>query len=170
MSRRAAAVVLVGTAHSIQTAVGDAGAEFRGFLEVLCRTHSVRAVAEEMSGEALAKCTRAVSIPQELATALMLEHRFCDPDTTERARFGIHQENDIRASVMFEKCSEEDVQSRIREEYEKRERYWLEQLRALAKWPVLFICGANHVKPFQMLLIREQLSVLVAANDWSPSS
>ena len=52
-------VIVVGTSHTIQTT----DLALQPFLENLCQKFNARAVAEEMSEEALAEKNRAASIP-----------------------------------------------------------------------------------------------------------
>src|SRR5206468_12782714 len=129
----------VGTSHSIQLGIGVSGevtGKFRAFLERVCLTQGVCAVAEEMNAEALAERNCSSSIPQQLAASLNLQHRFCDPNRCERA---------IRAKALLSDLPEAEISSRVAESYQKREQYWLGHLRALNCWPVLFVCGADHV-------------------------
>lgn len=167
-------VIVVGTSHSIQMATDEGNAEtreeFMAFLESLCRTHEVRAVAEEMNAEALAERGCSTSIPMRLAQSLGVNHRFCDPDRSERARLGMFQENDVRAQGFLSTWSEAEISSRILAEHIKRERYWLDQIRGLNQWPLLFVCGANHVASFCDLLAREGLAASIGAADWSSNN
>ena len=164
-------VIVVGTSHLIQMGTDDGnaetGEEFLAFLESLCRTHEVRAVAEEMDAEALAECGCLTSIPMRLAQSLGVNHRFCEPNRSDRARLGILQENPIRAKGFLSNWSEAEISSRVLDEHMKRERYWLDQIRDLNQWPVLFVCGANHVASFCDLLAREGLAASIGAADWS---
>ncbi len=163
-------VIVVGTSHSIQLGIkgasGEVSEKFRALLENACHMHGVCAVAEEMNTEALAESNCSTSIPQRLATSLTLQHRFCDPNRSERANLGILQENDIRVSAFLSDLSEADITSRVAESHQKRELYWLGQLRALNCWPVLFVCGADHVVSFCAHLEREGIAKLVVAQDW----
>ena len=166
-------VIVVGTSHSIQLgkngASGEADEQFTAFLESICHRYRVRVVAEEMNTEALAENKRSTSIPQRLATSLKLEHRFCDPNRSERIALGILQENDIRARAFGSGSSEAEIVACVAESHQKRERYWLDQLRALDRWPVLFVCGADHVGSLATLLEREGIAKLIAAQDWAPN-
>src|SRR2546426_7823847 len=124
-----AMVIVVGTSHPVQMATDDlnaeAGEELMAFLENLCLKREIRAVAEEMSAEALAESGCLDSIPMRLARSLRVEHRFCDPDRSERGRLGIRQENDIRTKAFLSGWSESEISSRILAEHAKREQYWL---------------------------------------------
>ena len=53
-----------------------------------------------------------------------------------------------------------------RKDDEKRERCWLEELRSLNVWPVVFVCGAYHVECFRQLLESEGLSCEEIVSRW----
>jgi hypothetical protein len=126
-------VFLIGTNHEFQmvtprTAVTeDQFEKFRTLLRELIKQHSIRGIAEEMSLESLRKwrCPDPSSIAYQLAKELGIAHRYCDPDSTTRI---------------------------AREDWEKRERYWLEQLETFDGFPAIFIMGANHFDSFNSLL------------------
>ena len=159
-------IIVIGTRHPIQIA----DLELKPFLESQCQKLNVRAVAEEMSQEALAEKNCVASIPMQVASTLRIPHRFCDPNRTQRDELKILQENDIRISAFPSKLSESEVATRLAESYAKREQYWLEQLRGLNLWPVLFVCGADHVASFCDLLEQEAIVAHVAAKDWASSN
>lgn len=167
MSRQAM-VIVVGTSHTIQ--IGEP--ELLPYLVSLCRKFDVRAVAEEMNEEALTEKDHAASIPMQVASSLQLPHRFCDPNRAERASLEIRQENEIRvqASPSNSTLSESDIAARVTKSHAKRERYWLDQLHSLNVWPVLFICGADHVESFRNLLAQQSIVAHVAAEDWAPNN
>lgn len=159
-------VIVVGTSHTIQVA----DLELKPFLESLCQDFKVHAVAEEMNEEALAEKNCTESVPMQAASALQIPHRFCDPNRAARAELGIRQENDIRISAFPSTLSESEVAMRLAESHAKRERYWLEQLRSLNLWPVLFVCGADHVASFCHLLQQEDIVLHIAAEDWASNN
>lgn len=158
-----AMVIVVGTSHTIQTT----DLAFQPFLESLCRQFDIRAVAEELNKEALDERSCTASIPMQVASVLQIPHRFCDPNRMERAKLGIQQENDIRISAFPSTLPESEVARRVAESHKKREGYWLEQLRSLNLWPVLFVCGADHVASFCNLPNYEGIIPHVAAEDWA---
>jgi hypothetical protein len=65
--------------------------------------------------------------------------------------------------------SAEKIEEESKTSHSIRERHWLTELLNLNNWPVLFICGAEHVSPFQQLLQENALSAEVAAPDWAPN-
>ena len=126
----------------------------------------MRAIAEEMNGEALAEKCVAASLGMLLAKKRALPHRMVDPDKAVRAALGISQENDVRISAWNRSLSRAETEAQVQAEYGKRERYWLEQLQDLDTWPVLFICGANHVRSFSALLTDRSIENSIEADDW----
>lgn len=125
-----------------------------------------------MSEEAFAEKDCAASIPMKVANALQLPHKFCDPNRAERTKQGIRQENEIRGQAFFANptLSESEIAARVTESYAKREQYWLAQLDGLSVWPVLFICGADHVTSFCNLLKQKSIAARVAAKDWASNN
>src|SRR3989338_3051823 len=84
--------------------------QFFSYVAATVRANGVVALAEENSTEAVADDNNAESTIQTIARELGLQHRYCDPDRKTRAALEIRQENDIRASFIFEKVSEQVIQ------------------------------------------------------------
>ncbi|MFQ5799920.1 MAG: hypothetical protein ACE5JJ_04180 [Nitrospinota bacterium] len=82
-----------------------------------------------------------------------------------RKEKGIRQESEVDPLNCLTK---EERRKAIRNEHAKREKIWLDKLRHLNIWPVLFVCGAEHVNPFCELLKKERLTPKVVCGDWSP--
>lgn len=166
-------IVIIGTSHQYQTAeerCPPLGAQaFHWFLSEACRRYGIQTVAEEMNEEALAEVERNESIPQRVARELSLTHLFCDPNRKQRRDRGLLQENDIEIQKFFDPTiSKDEIERRKREALTGREQYWLERLQTVpeSEWPVLFICGANHVKSFTGILEGKGFSVERIAHDW----
>lgn len=175
MSKRLA---LIGTSHTYQYGAGNAWSKkapctreaeqaFRGVLSAAVVKHGVRCIAEEMNEQGLAEAEMPTSVPQLLAGSLGLPHLFCEPDRRERITLGIEQENEIRISAYLNGKSEEHVAIALKEQFLKRESVWLQRVEQLGTWPVLFICGANHVPSFSVLLERKGVECEVLYADWS---
>jgi hypothetical protein len=164
-------VVIVGPGHSYHVPPnGPAADEFRAFLSRICHAHQVQAIAEELSQEALAANWKvAKSLCHELADAMRVSHRYCDLNTAQRNAAGVRAPQDDQLDGIYNRWSPEKTNEEIRNSQSIRERHWKEKLLNLDKWPVLFVCGADHVLPFQRLLSENGLSVEIAAHDWEPS-
>jgi hypothetical protein len=161
-------VVIVGTGHRIPPA-GPAANEFRAFLGEICNTHRVRAIAEEMSQGALANWNVTCSLCHGLATATGVPHRYCDLDEAQRRDAGVRHVNCIKADGFVNDWSPEKIEQECRASHSIRERHWMTELLDLNSWPVLFVCGGEHVLAFQQLLQENGLSAEIAAPDWAPN-
>jgi hypothetical protein len=161
-------VVLIGTSHKYQVPSCAAASKFQAFVEKVGARFHVRAIAEEMSLEALAQKSAARTVCNEVADAQNLGHRYCDPNNAQRAALGVRDELDIRAQGFLANWSQEAIEIEIRESHIIRESYWLEQLLELDHWPALFVCGADHVTSFQALLKINGVSADIGARDWAP--
>lgn len=169
-------VFLIGTSHTFQYGVGARWGKvpctpsqehaFRELIRAAAISRGVRAIAEELNREGLAEVGKSVSVLESLAEELGLSHLFCEPNRSERAELGIEQENDIRISVFLTGGSDSEVESRIHDQFRKRETAWLQKLTELGNWPVLYVCGANHVSSFSALLAEAGVVCEVLHADW----
>jgi hypothetical protein len=141
---------------------------FMSLLQITCRQYQIRAIAEEMSPEALSKDGQQESTCKHVADSLRLSRRYCDPNLAKRRELGIIEKDDIHWQKFYENLTDEEVRKKIRAEYEKREGWWLKELNNLGVFPVLFICGAKHAKPFAELVSQNNLSCEILYKNWSP--
>lgn len=169
--------MIIGTDHPYQMVTGERVEETRQFrsaiLEVVT-SQAIGAIAEEMSKEALRYHRASYSVAELLCAELGIPHQFSDPTNSERFRLGIRQDSDIRAEHLTDGWTEEkieaDVQARGANASDRiRERHWWKRIRELNRWPVLFICGANHVETFVKLLTENRVQALIAHSDWEPT-
>lgn len=170
-------VVIIGTDHPYQR-VTDEGVEeirqFRSAILDVVTSQAIEAIAEEMSKEALQRYGATYSVAELLCAELGIPHQFSDPTNSERYRLGIRQDSDIRAEHLTDGWTEEeieaDVQARGANASDRiREQHWWQRILELNRWPVLFICGANHVEPFVKLQKKNRVQALVAHSDWEPT-
>ena len=73
---------------------------------------------------------------QKFNKAKGIEHRFCDPDSSERKALGI----------------EVDPKKQTESDWRKREQVWLSRIADCKLRRVLFVCGDNHYDAFAQLL------------------
>jgi hypothetical protein len=163
-------VVIIGTSHAYQISRHQKADAFRSFVEGICSQYSIAAIGEELSREALTQKDCALSICQMIASSRELAHRFCDPDNAQRITLDIANEKDIRWKSFACDWDENRTQQEISLAYDRREHFWLDQLIHLNIWPVLFVCGANHVDNFHKLLKACKISALTVETDWSPEN
>lgn len=160
-------VVLVGTCHTYQYPGNEGEAAFRNMIERICGQYEVRAIAEELSEEAMAENNVATSICKQIAGSLSISHHCVDPSRGQRRRLAIRQENEIRFVAHFSEQDEDAIQEAIRASHSARESLWLDQLLKLDIWPTLFVCGANHIESFSGTLKAKQLAMKIAHRDWA---
>lgn len=169
------AVLLIGTHHTYQYGVGSTygvvctaedESAFRHLIQSTAARFTVHGLAEEMNDDGLAEHSVSKSVLQLQAAALGLPHCFCEPGRAERTALGIRQENDVRFQGWMSNWSDEEVTRHLLGEFRKRETVWCDRLLSFDKWPVLFVCGANHVESFSSLLAERGLSVEVLESCW----
>jgi hypothetical protein len=161
-------IALVGTSHSYQFPTNTDAEAFKSLIVCILDSLDFAAIAEEMSEEALSEHGAPSSLGKQIADERGIRHRYCDPDRQTRNELGISQENCIRAAAIHWNLSEDEVGERILDSRDRRELYWLDRVLELDCWPVLFICGANHVDSFAAKINGRGLTAKVLASDWSP--
>ncbi len=63
--------------------------------------------------------------------------------------------------------SEEEIERRIQIEYRKREAVWIANIKSINTWPLLFICGSEHVISLYVELLKLEYAVNIEAKNWS---
>lgn len=165
-------VALIGTSHKYQCPGGGANdmslAQFDGFLSQTCLKVGAKAVAEEMSKAALEERGTRASIAQRVCARLRLLHQLSDPPPDVRRQLSIEGVSDLKLKGFMNDWPQERVESEVRQSHDKRELHWISQLLTLNAWPVVFVCGADHVEPFVAKLLAHGLLVEIVCGDWEP--
>ena len=115
-------------AHTTVQVVLDERAAFDTHVAELIATNHFALLVEEFSKEARGKAHASVTTLQRLAKEKGIEHRFCDPNSIARKEQGIDNDN-------------------------KRERFWLDQIKGCEDCNILFVCGDKHFDSFAAKLI-----------------
>jgi peptide subunit release factor 1 (eRF1) len=140
---------LIGTSHTLQKGLIGAPegcyAEFKGIVRQVAQNNLVKTIGEEMSKELL---INTVSLCEEVAKELDILHIFCDPNKSERKSLDL-PESDCPTT------------------WSPRENEWLNRLNS-AQFPILFVCGANHVDSFAQKCDDKGIAVAVLERDWEP--
>jgi len=167
--------ILLGTSHPIQR--GELKKDsFYSYIEELCKTNDIKAIAEEMDNE----CT---SIAAEISAKLNITYKIIEPTPEEREELGIEDVTEIGLPFKFkykvENHSDElstanlptkaydAYNEKIQNIYRQRESEWLKRILKLNTWPVLIICGANHCQPFFELLSNEDIDTVKESSQWA---
>jgi hypothetical protein len=97
--------------------------KFKKHVSVLIDKYDFALLAEEFSDEARRIAEASATMLQQFAKETGIEHRFCDPNSSEREERGIDDDD-------------------------KRERYWIEQIKDYKDREVLFVCAYDHFDSF----------------------
>jgi len=120
-------------------------------------------VAEEQSAEGLGENQ---SIPQQTAASAGIEHRFCDPDSKQRAAMGYRDRQAIGLEIFLSSegwdLSPAEIEAKagaieIARYFPMRERFWLDKLVDRADSEIAFVCGDAHIEAFVDLLNERRI-------------
>jgi hypothetical protein len=142
---------IVGTSHVYQRPPPTRRVEaalLRDYLVEVGRRCRIGAIGEELHPDHLRGRDLERSTCADAAIELGIEHRYCDPSPDGRNSLGIPSGE---------------------KGYSARERYWMQCLLDLDRWPCLFVCGAYHVGSFSTLLAHNKLVPVVACKNWAPN-
>lgn len=162
-------VVLIGTSHTFQRPQSSGAGEFLSFIRHTCDAFNIQAIGEEMSIEGLQKHDETQSICERYAAIKKIPHRYCDPDNSQRKLLSVKDGGDIKRDGFYGSWSRKKIEREIRKSYTIREQFWFDRLIELNTRPLVFVRGANHVRPFSSLLRSNGFKVHTAAQDWEPS-
>ena len=164
---------IIGTSHDYQRARSDCdgsgSGELRTALTAIATQKGVRAIAEEMNPEGLALHGADDSVCRQVAHALGISHRYCDPSRQERQALGIVEDDDIRMSGFFAARDPQAIEDDVRASFARREGRWFDCVMELDTWPLLFVCGANHAEPFRQRLQTFGVDARVLFENWAPN-
>jgi hypothetical protein len=109
---------------SVQLAL-DEREKFKKHVSVLIDKYDFALLAEEFSDEARRMAQASATMLQQFAKETGIKHRFCDPNSRERKEHGIGKLD-----------------------HDKRERYWIEQIKDYKDRKMLFVCAYSHFDSF----------------------
>ncbi len=164
-------VFLFGTSHKFQFGVPYCSdreeSEFIVALKKQCLEHNISILAEEMSPEGLSQKARQHSTCFRLAVQLNRKHKYCDPDNTARRNLGIESIQDLEILRAFDRISETEYINRKKQAFQRREAFWLEQLREFQGGQILFILGDEHMQSFGCLLQTSGIPFVATVHNWN---
>lgn len=152
-------VTLIGTSHDFQFGTQSQNPNFEDFLRATCARCKAKLLAEEMSKDALAQKNLKESTVAALAIDLGISHVYCDPTNAQQFELNIYVEKNAQLFRCDPEYSEEEIAKAIKREHESRELFWLQQLNETDIWPVVFVCGSEHVNSFAILLQSNGIDV-----------
>lgn len=110
----------------------------------------VEIIAEELNEEELTgyNVSKSSSSGYQIARECEIGHIFCDPNLKEREALSIP-------------APPYTSEQNRKNDFQKRELFWLNKIIHLKGTPVVFICGRNHIESFRRLLEENGFKVTV---------
>lgn len=174
-------VFIFGTSHKLQCGAQECGVDRTSLLEEEIRRivseYGIRRIAEEMSDDGLRRIAgdnTPGTVCQRIAGDTVPVH-FVDLGEEERACLSLSND-DIDAFALndfFSKDNSEPTKARDALTHlcdEVRERVWVARVLAHDKWPVLFVCGADHVDAVRALFGGIGIQASIICCDFDPDA
>jgi hypothetical protein len=167
-----ATVIVFGTSHLYQFGEVDAASltRFLDRLTQVCTQHKATCIAEEMSKDSLSIQKKAQSTVAALCEQLGVKHAYCDPPVCVHESLGIENPGNTRIRVQLGEFSDQEADATIAANDRTREQYWLKELLNIGTWPLVFVCGADHVEAFATLVKDNGIDVVIVERRWNPLS
>ncbi|EKO3425079.1 hypothetical protein KW460_05150 [Vibrio fluvialis] len=153
-------VVIIGTSHSIQWDLERK--DFSDYVVTIIKEHCIAAIAEEIDEKP--------SVLQRVAIEMGLSYLNIEPNAEERADLGIYSNLSMIEYEIFMEFDDHESPEALKETecrkqagYRLREQEWFNRIKVLNVYPLLVVCGANHVDPFKALLQEKDYIVQVAS-------
>jgi hypothetical protein len=115
----------------------------------------------------------AMSVARRAAVLNNIQHRYCDPNTSERRSCGLKDEGelwDIANGIAMRTRRDivEVWREEIRNAFQAWEAIWLSRLkvRGLDKMTVIFLCGADHADTFKAALQASGIQARIYCRNW----
>jgi hypothetical protein len=164
----------VSTDAKRQGAAKQEMARFQRYLSMAAKRLHARMIAEQASEEWVeSHGPGAISIARRVALLNGIQHRYCDPDMSERRACGLKSEGelwDIANSIAMR--TDRDIvqvwREEIRKGFEAWEAIWLSRLkvRGLEDMAAIFVCSADHANTFKAALQANGIKGGIYCRDW----
>ena len=169
-------VFILGTSHLLQCGTAENRASVSLLEEEIRRVlseYGIRSIAEEVSCDGLREKAGGKSLGpvcQRIAGDDIPVH-FVDLDKEERA--GLKLSNAYLDAFILNHAEVENEWGRVRGALSEmcgqvRERVWVARVLALDEWPVLLVCGADHVVSVGKLFSCIGVRATVVHRDFDP--
>ena len=167
-------VYIVGTAHAIQCGNTEKAAPemivaFHNEISRIFSKHKIKRVAEEMSMDGLGRQSVDKTIGHRVATDYGICHHHIDVNRSARAELSMDDSLPAVASLNVDNVNQHELiegVQRLRNEF--RERVWIARIISHNTWPVLFICGSNHVIAVYELFRQLGMNSRILHSDFDP--
>ena len=171
----APSIFIFGTSHPLQCGTDkyseDAVNNYRSYIREICSTEGINIIVEEMSREGLTHYEAESTIASSVAEELQIEHLCVDLESQEREKLKV---SDGDLAIIAINLSRTGSAGAIRDDLTHRlsspirERYWIASILSKNVWPVLFICGSDHVVSVASIIGGIIERVVIHEYDYDP--
>lgn len=146
--------------------------EFAAYLRNEATRLRIKALAEELSEEAIAKYHGVDSNARRVARDLGITHILCDLDSDQRKALGIPSTEEIIEKIGYGAHDGLDPEATrlLNEEEQKyweiREEYWFNCISDRLQDMVLFVCGERHIRRLENLVVQHGHQAQVLIENW----
>jgi hypothetical protein len=127
-------------------------------------------IAEELSEDALSRFKATDSVARHVLQEAGCRHAFVDPGQKERDDLGIKGWNDIVRDFGYGPALRKEESAQVEQielrHWEKREQYWLQQLRDIGFRTCIMVIGAKHIERFSNLLLEANINAEILVRDY----
>lgn len=166
---------IVGINHSVQFKKDEFSLNFLSFIRDIIINYNIEIIAEEWSEDAdrlwKIKESNLSSLSRELNKPLI---QF-EPKEIDKNKFGIMTKTDIKEAielyipvlkVMDDIEKRESERKKLeKQNYQPREKYWLEKIKHHSNQNTLIICGNDHINTFSKLLLENNFDFSILSKD-----
>ena len=171
-------VFVLGTCHALQCGAAECGADRIDRLEQEIRRvlseYGIKRVAEEMSEDGLREILGEKATQETVCQRVSPDHIPVGlVDLGKRERTCLSLSDDDIARFVVERVVDNSEWKRIRELLidfcgSVRESVWVARVLSGGEWPVLFVCGADHVDSVTRLFEGKGVQVTIICPDFDP--
>ena len=165
---------LIGVDHSVQwNDKLSLTKDFKHYLAQKIKELKIGLIAEEFSQEAIEINGVKKTTTQEVTNSFNIQHKLCDPDSKKRKELGIllreevQKKLKIRGPVFFNSEQDKRINKELKKYHFIREQFWVDQIKDELFATILFVCGADHLKSFQSLLLRSGYNTTILTKNFN---
>lgn len=167
-------VYIVGTAHQIQCgntkkAAREKIVAFQKEISGICSQYKIRRVAEEMSIDGLDRQSVDKTTGNRVATDYGICHHYVDVSRSARAELSLDDALPAVALLNVDVPNKHRLIEGVQKfRHEFRERVWIARIISHNTWPVLFVCGSDHVIAVHELFRQLGMNSRILHSDFDP--
>lgn len=161
------AVIILATTHTIQCGLHPletVNLEFETLVSRILDENEILHISEEWSLDALEEWKVKFTVAKKIARKQKTKHFYIDLNRKKRFDFGINFDFILLSNGKLFKSDMSSCRDKLTRLLTDpiRERLWISKILQINVWPMLFICGLDHVESvYQLFSDLEEFDVTV---------